>query len=309
MGRGGFGEVYKIKLPNGFFAAKFFNENRIENYSKDLKRELEILRKCKHDNVVKYTDSCQIPEKSKAPVLIMELMDNTFENHYMESNPTLECTVRILKQVSKGLDYLHSACDSKESVIHRDLKASNVLLRQNTSVTGFTAKIADFGLSRFIEHMNLESVAPMTILLATRYYSAPELKEHAYNLKVDIFSFGHLALVSCTKEIIKWLPPARIGSVQSGYRALSEIDIREKHLDKLKGLEGDQYAGLHKLTVKCLECEHENRPTAAEIIEELSQILKRQPGDFSRCSNTGFVKYRSAISSVPETSSDSFGIN
>ena len=308
LGKGGFGEVYKIKLPKGIFAAKFFNEQKIENYPEEvhLKREMEILGKCQHDNVVKYIDSCQIPGKSKVPVLIMELMDTSFEKHYRNSDPTLECTVRILKQVAEGLNYLHN-CNPK--IIHRDLKASNVLLcRQDASGADFTAKIADFGLSRFVRSM--VSVATMTRLFATQYYSAPELKSHHYSPKVDIFSFGHLALVSCTKQIIDELPDVRQGSLQ-GYVGLTEIEIRREHLDKLKKLitdNGDQYAGLEKLTEKCLKVEPKERPTAAEIIEELSQILKRQPHDFSGSDDTGFVNCCSILP-VPGTSSNLSYIN
>ncbi len=304
MGKGGFGEVYKIKLPKGIFAAKFFNEQKIENYPEEvhLKREMEILGKCQHDNVVKYIDSCQIPGKSKVPVLIMELMDTSFEKHYRNSDPTLECTVRILKQVAEGLNYLHN-CNPK--IIHRDLKASNVLLcRQDASGADFTAKIADFGLSRFVQSM--VSVASMTRLFATQYYSAPELKRPHYSLKVDIFSFGHLALVSCTKQIIYELPDVRQGSL-----ALTEIQIRREHLDKLKKLitdNGDQYAGLEKLTEKCLEVDHKKRPTAAEIIEELSQILKRQPHGFSGSDDTG-LGFVNCCSILPGTSSNSSDIN
>ncbi len=303
MGRGGFGEVHKIKLPKGIFAAKFFYEQKIENYPKHLKREMEILEKCKHDNVVKYIDCCQIPGKSEYPVLIMELMDTSFEKHYMTSDPTLECTVRILEQVAVGLDYLHTKCDPE--IIHRDLKASNVLLsRKHASSADFTTKIADFGLSRYVR---LVSVAPMTRLFATEYYAAPELKKPPYDIQVDIFSFGHLALVSCTKQIIDELPEIRQGS-----RALTEIQRREKHLDKLHALivkEGDQYADLENLTKKCLECEHEKRPTAAEIIEKLSHILNRQPRDFSGSSSTGFVNCRPILSGTSNDLSDLSDIN
>lgn len=244
-----------------------------------------------HDNVVKYVDSCQIPGKSEYPVLIMELMDTSFEKHYMNSDLTLECTMRILEQVAVGLDYLHTECDPE--IIHWDLKASNVLLsRKDASSADITAKIADFGLSRYVR---LISVAPMTRLFATKYYAA---EKPPYDCKVDIFSYGHLTLVSCTKQIIDELPDIRQGS-----RALTEIQRREKHLDKLHALivkEGDQYADLENLTKKCLEC-NEKRP--AEIIKRLSQILNRQSHDSS---STSFVNCRSILSG---TSSDLSDIN
>ncbi len=272
LGEGAFGEVFKFKLPNGLYAAKFLTWQFINKYPDKLYTEINILKKCDHQNVVKYIASCEIPgisyspDQSTAPVLIMELMETSFEKYFKTSNPkpTLECTVRILEQVADGLDYLHTKC--KPKIVHRDLTANNVLLNQNTSSAGFTAKIADFGLSRFVE--SIETVVSMTRMRGTRYYSAPEVDtvEHHYNEKVDIFSFGHLALVSIINQIIKQLPDVR----QDKKMYLTEIARRVKYFEDLRHKLTSEYDDLETLIKSCLEMNHNDRPTAAE----LAQILK-----------------------------------
>ena len=179
-----------------------------------------------------------------------------------------------LKQVAEGLDYLHTKC--KPKIVHRDLTAKNVLLKWNPSSKVYTAKIADFGLSRFVE--SIETVVSMTRIWATRHYLAPEVdtKQHRYNEKIDVFSFGHLALVSCIKQIINELPDIR----QEGRTYLTEIERRATHFGDLRHKlhvsmsEEYQHDDLETLIKSCLEMNHKDRPTAAELIEKLSQILK-----------------------------------
>ena len=274
LGEGGFGKVCRIKMPKGVFAAKIFNERNIQQNPERISREIKILMFCEDMHIIKYLGYCKIKQLSDAPIVIMEVMETNFEQYYLTKSPTLHCTIEILVQVAEGLEYLHK-CSPK--IIHRDLTANNVLL----NVTGLQhplAKIADFGLSKFVQSMRT-----MTRLKATEHYLAPEVdtKEHLYNEKVDIFSFGHLALVSSIKQTIKELPPdyKKVGIGADGnpvYQKRTEVDKRAKYLTdlrkELKREDDNHTHPFEKLIEACLSLEHKDRPSAAELIRDLPVI-------------------------------------
>eukprot|EP00879_Flechtneria_rotunda_P017041 GHRR01017847.1.p1 GENE.GHRR01017847.1~~GHRR01017847.1.p1 ORF type:complete len:205 (+),score=88.55 GHRR01017847.1:274-888(+) len=118
--------------------------------------------------------------------------------------------VQVLKvcvEVSRGMDYLH-----QRKIIHRDLKAANLLLDENGMV-----KIADFGVARMIEtngHMTAET--------GTYRWMAPEVIEHKpYDEKADVFSFGVVLweLLTCKIPYSDMTPlQAAVGVVQKGLR-------------------------------------------------------------------------------------------
>ena len=271
LGDGGFGDVYKLKMPGGEFAAKVFDQKFIKNSSDQLKREIDILRRCSEDNnehIVKYHGICRIRALSDGPVVIMELMEMNFESYYMKKKPTFKCTIEILTQVAEGLEYLHCKCSPK--VVHRDLTARNVLLA-NCGSQHPLAKITDFGLSQFVH--SLEKIATMSKVVATRYYLAPEIDttKHRYNAKVDIFSFGHLALVSSIQRIIDELPDVRMPGVGDLLlQARSEVDRRAKHLVDLRWMhfKGKTHS-YEDLLKSCLDLDHLKRPTATELVQKL----------------------------------------
>ena len=303
LGEGGFGKVCKIKMPAGVFAAKIFNEKNIQQNLERIHREIKILMFCEDTHIIKYLGYCRIKRLSDAPIVIMELMETNFEQYYLTKSPTLHSTVEILMQVAEGLEYLHK-CSPK--IIHRDLTANNVLL----NVTGLQhpmAKIADFGLSQFVQSMRT-----MTRLRATEHYLAPEVdsEEHRYNEKVDIFSFGHLALVSSIKQtIIVALPDPRkkVGIGADGkpvYQIRTEVDRRAKYLTdlrkELKRENDDHIHPFENLIVACLSLEYEDRPSATELIRDLPVIKERCNSFTINACDT------STTHSFPVVSSDDF---
>ena len=147
-------------------------------------KELSLQSNLRHPNITQFLGICQLPDSS-LPALVTELMHSNL--HEFLINPGLKEAIplsykkSILEDVTKGLIYLH-----KKEVVHRDLTAKNVLL-----TTSLVAKIADLGNSRILPQAEF---AELTSLPGTQVYMPPEANSTYYTHKLDIFSFGHLAL-------------------------------------------------------------------------------------------------------------------
>ena len=191
---------YNFYLPqvkfNGMeFAAKIIHSSLIQPGSvvvDNYIRECRLMSTISHANIVQFVGLCHLPEESELPLLVMELMDYNLHCYLLdECNSNLPLSLRqsILEDVAKGLTYLHSLSDP---IIHRDLTATNVLLN-----SALVAKISDFGNSRLLpNHFNPKKLSNIP---GTALYMPPEASGDDYGTKLDIFSFGHLALFTLTQ--------------------------------------------------------------------------------------------------------------
>ncbi|OAO17914.1 sporangia induced mitogen-activated protein kinase [Blastocystis sp. ATCC 50177/Nand II] len=142
-------------------------------------REIQIMRHCNHDNVLKLIDVDVDPERENfTDLMTMELMETDL-NRVIYSNQVLtdDHIQFFTYQIFRGLKYLHSA-----GIIHRDLKPSNLLVNSNCDL-----KICDFNLARDEYAQDI-----MTEYVQTRWYRAPEvmLSSQQYNHAVDVWSVG-----------------------------------------------------------------------------------------------------------------------
>ncbi|XLT14873.1 hypothetical protein HN51_060563, partial [Arachis hypogaea] len=195
LGEGGFGPVYKGSLQDG-------TEVAIKRLSKtsgqglyEFKNEVIFIAKLQHRNLVRLLGCC-VEQNEK--LLIYEYMSNSSLALHLfdvEKRKHLSWKVRmnIIKGIARGLLYLHE--DSRLKVIHRDMKASNVLLDQDMN-----PKISDFGLARAFEKGQDEENTGR--VMGTYGYMAPEYAmEGLYSIKSDVFSFGVLLLeIICGKK-------------------------------------------------------------------------------------------------------------
>ena len=190
--------------------------------------------------------------------------------------PAPTAKVSILQDVASGLAYLHK---HKPVVIHRDLSAKNILLSSEG-----VAKISDFGNSRIIDIDPAGSTEfkSTTHVPGTIIYMPPEAcSDHAkFNEKLDIFSFGHLALFTATQVLPCDLLPATFCDDNGELHARTEVERRQRYIDQLKHqLDGDhveQQVGedhdLIKLIKQCLHIILRMRPTADEIVHVLNKL-------------------------------------
>ncbi|KAG0545240.1 hypothetical protein BDA96_02G344500 [Sorghum bicolor] len=188
LGEGGFGAVYKGVLPDGQeIAVKRLSQSSGQGIQ-ELKNELVLVAKLQHKNLVRLLGVC-LQEHEK--LLVYEYMPNRSIDTLLfdaEKNKELDWAnrVKIIDGIARGLQYLHE--DSQLKIIHRDLKASNVLLDSD-----YTPKISDFGLARLFGGDQSREVTSRVV--GTYGYMAPEyaLRGH-YSIKSDVFSFGILIL-------------------------------------------------------------------------------------------------------------------
>ncbi|XP_057844562.2 L-type lectin-domain containing receptor kinase IX.2-like [Cryptomeria japonica] len=194
IGHGGFGSVYRGTLcgTNEVVAVKRMNANSAEG-KKQYASEVIMNGNLTHRNLVQLLGWCHRKEDR---LLVYELLPNGSLDNYLFDNPKgdLEWDKRyiIALDIASGLVYLHQ--DRRDSVLHRDIKAGNVMLDSE-----FRAKLGDFGLARALKS---EEDYYTTNPAGTIGYMAPELVVTGKaSPESDVFSFGALALeIACGKR-------------------------------------------------------------------------------------------------------------
>uniref|UniRef100_A0A0A9BPJ2 Protein kinase domain-containing protein n=1 Tax=Arundo donax TaxID=35708 RepID=A0A0A9BPJ2_ARUDO len=190
LGEGGFGAVYKGVLPDGDEIAVKRLSNRSTQGVEELKNELALVAKLKHKNLVRLVGVCL---EQQERLLVYEFVPNRSLDLILfdtenERREQLDWGQRykIINGITRGLQYLHE--DSQLKVVHRDLKASNILLDANMN-----PKISDFGLARIFSRDQTQAVT--NSIVGTSGYMAPEyVMRGNYSVKSDVFSFGVMVL-------------------------------------------------------------------------------------------------------------------
>ncbi|GAV56685.1 ACT domain-containing protein/Pkinase_Tyr domain-containing protein [Cephalotus follicularis] len=246
---GSSGDLYKGTFCSQDVAIKVLRTEHLnENMKMEFAQEVYIMRKVRHKNVVRFIGACTRP-----PILciVTEFMSggSIYDFlHKQEGSFKLPSLLRVAIDVSKGMNYLH-----QNNIIHRDLKAANLLMDENGVV-----KVADFGVARVQAQSGV-----MTGETGTYRWMAPEVIEHKpYDHRADVFSFGIVLWELLTGKLpYENLSPlqAAIGVVQEGLRPT----ICEQ---------------THPKVVELLErCWHHDpllRPEFSEILEILQRLAR-----------------------------------
>ncbi|KAI4312068.1 hypothetical protein MLD38_036923 [Melastoma candidum] len=188
LGQGGFGSVYLGKLPNGQeIAVKRLAMNSGQG-ELEFKNEVVLLARLQHRNLVRLLGFCLEGDER---LLVYEFVPNSSLDQFIFDPIKRACLdwdtrYKIIMGIARGLLYLHE--DSRLRIIHRDLKASNILLDAVMS-----PKVSDFGMARLFELDQTQ--ADTNRIVGTYGYMAPEYVLHGhFSLKSDVFSFGVLVL-------------------------------------------------------------------------------------------------------------------
>ncbi|GJR67695.1 leucine-rich repeat receptor protein kinase EMS1 [Tanacetum coccineum] len=194
VGDGGFGTVYKARLPDGkTVAIKKLNKSKSQG-QREFLAEMETLGKVKHRNLVPLLGYCSYDDEK---LLVYEYMVNGSLDLWLrnQTGPTglgiLSWTTRfkIAVGAARGLAFLHHVVEPH--IIHRDIKASNILLNED-----FEAKVADFGLARLISACETHV---STDLAGTFGYIPPEYGQSwRSTTRGDVYSFGVILLELAT---------------------------------------------------------------------------------------------------------------
>ncbi|XP_057504582.1 receptor protein-tyrosine kinase CEPR1-like [Actinidia eriantha] len=296
VGHGGSGTVYKIELSRGEVIAvkKLWSRSTKDSASEDrlvldkeLKTEVETLGSVRHKNIVKlysYFSSLD------CRLLVYEYMPNgNLWDALHKGKVLLDWPTRhqIALGIAQGLAYLHH--DLNPSIIHRDIKSTNILLDIN-----YQPKVADFGIAKVLQARGGKD-STTTVIAGTYGYLAPE---YAYSSKAttkcDVYSFGVVLMELITgrkpveeefgenKNIIYWVST----KVETKEGATEVLD---KHLSWLFK---DEMINVLKIAIRCTYKTPGNRPTMSEVVQLL---IEADPCRFDTCKSSNKTKETSNI--------------
>ncbi|XP_076912402.1 cysteine-rich receptor-like protein kinase 43 [Bidens hawaiensis] len=264
LGEGGYGPVFKGKLKDGREIAVKKLSHSSKQGKKEFTNEAKLLARVQHRNVVNLLGYCGNPEK----LLVYEYVEHESLDKFLFKNKgVLDWKRRhdIIRGVARGLLYLHE--DSHDRIIHRDIKASNILLDEK-----WVPKIADFGMARLYPedqtHVN-------TRVAGTNGYMAPEYVMHGtLSVKADVYSFGVviLELISGHKNSTFNPSPEYQNLLDWAYKLYKNGKSLEIMDSKLaKSADTEQVSACIQIGLLCTQSDPKQRPTMRNVVFMLTK--------------------------------------
>ncbi|CAG7910584.1 unnamed protein product [Brassica rapa] len=269
LGKGGFGEVYKGTLPRNIelreVAVKKVSHEG-EHGMKQFVSEIVCMRSLKHRSLVPLLGYCR---RKHELILVSEYMPNGSLDHYLfnHDRPTLPWPRRfaILKDIALALSYLHTEAD--QVVIHRDIKASNVMLDAD-----FNGRLGDFGMSRLYDRGTDPTT---TAAVGTIGYMAPELTTMGPSTVTDVYAFGVFLLeITCGRRPVEaGFSGAKRFLVQwvgECWRRSSLLDVVDPRLTEFSSGEVERVL---KVGLLCANLAPEARPSMEQVVQYVNGNL------------------------------------
>lgn len=264
LGAGGFGNVYKGKLGDGtLVAVKRLKDVTGTAGESQFRTELEMISLAVHRNLLRLIGYCAT---SNEKLLVYPYMSNGSVASRLRGKPALDWNTRkrIAIGAARGLLYLHEQCDPK--IIHRDVKAANVLLDDF-----YEAVVGDFGLAKLLDHADSHVT---TAVRGTVGHIAPEyLSTGQSSEKTDVFGFGILLL-----ELITGMRALEFGKTVNQKGAMLEWVKKiqqEKKVELLVDRElGSNYDRIEvgemlQVALLCTQYLPAHRPKMSEVVRML----------------------------------------
>ncbi|XVE51346.1 hypothetical protein DITRI_Ditri02bG0032800 [Diplodiscus trichospermus] len=264
IGVGGNGKVYKGVLPGGSEIAvkRISHENE---GTREFLAEISSLGRLKHRSLVGLKGWCK---KEKGTfMLTYDYMENGSLDKRVyydcDESKMLSCEdrIRILKDVASAVLYLHEGWEAK--VLHRDIKASNVLLDKDMN-----GRLGDFGLARMHAH---NQVASTTRVVGTVGYLAPEvIRSGRASTQTDAFGFGILILeVICGRRPIEEGKPPLVDWVWQLMMQGELLAAVDERLRINEGFDEEQVEKVLHLGLLCSYPNPDSRPTMRQVVKVL----------------------------------------
>ncbi|XP_051151730.1 G-type lectin S-receptor-like serine/threonine-protein kinase At4g27290 isoform X2 [Andrographis paniculata] len=300
IGEGGYGPVYKGTLRDGQdIAVKRLSENSKQGVE-EFKNEVIFVAKLQHRNLVKLLGCCIQGEEK---MLIYEYMPNgSLDNIIFDRGNGISLDwptrFRVVMGIARGLMYLHE--DSQLRIIHRDLKASNILLDGEMN-----PKISDFGIAkRYKGNDQTEDITNRVV--GTHGYMSPEYASRGrFSAKSDVFSFGVIVL-----EIISGKRNSSYSQGDFNHNLLAHawamhmegrsIEVVDWHLQKSEDF--DEVARVIHVGLLCVQQHPRDRPSMTSVVAMLSNV--ENEGEMPRPRQPGFFMKTRTLRCCDRTSSD-----
>ncbi|KAM1011336.1 hypothetical protein ACFX2C_046690 [Malus domestica] len=272
LGQGGFGFVHKGVLPNGKVVAIKQLKAGSGQGEREFQAEIEVISRVHHRHLVSLVGHCI---SGAQRLLVYEFVPNDtlqFHLHGM-GRPTMDWQTRLKIALgsAKGLAYLHEDCQPK--IIHRDIKAANILLDHH-----FEAKVADFGLAKLAldtdTHVSTRVMGTFGYL-APEYASSGKLTE-----KSDVFSFGVVLLELITgrqpidktqtftdDSMVEWARPLLAQALETGnFDALVDVRLQNDY-------NTSEMACMLSCAAACVRHSARRRPRMSQVVRALEGNL------------------------------------
>ena len=276
IGSGSYGSVEEVAIPGAVCAAKkihdFFQDPRqmpregLEKAADEFARECQLMSTLRHPHIVQFLGVCFLPG-SRMPALVMEKLATSLHDILdpeppPPTKPFVPVSLKrsVLHDVARGLSFLHS---HSPPIIHRDLSARNVLLNE-----GMVAKIADLGMARIVPSLRAST---MTKAPGASIYMPPEAleDESRYDITIDIFSLGVLAIFTLSQMFPKPLAPTYMDRSRR-IVGRTELERRGNYMREVTRQFREGHP-LVQIIQRCLNNIIEERPTIQQVMGLLEE--------------------------------------
>ncbi|CBI20272.3 unnamed protein product, partial [Vitis vinifera] len=271
IGCGGFGLVYKANLPDGTRAAIKRLSGDCGQMEREFRAEVEALSRAQHKNLVSLQGYCR---HGNDRLLIYSYMENGSLDYWLHERVdggsflTWDTRVKIAQGAGRGLAYLHKVCEP--SVVHRDIKSSNILLDET-----FEAHLADFGLSRLLRPYDTHVT---TDLVGTLGYIPPEYSQTlTATFKGDVYSFGVVLLELLTgrrpvevckgkncRDLVSWVFQMKSEKKEE---QIMDSSVWDKDREK-------QFLEVLGIACRCIDQDPRQRPSIDQVVSWLDAVGK-----------------------------------
>ncbi|XP_072952174.1 putative leucine-rich repeat receptor-like serine/threonine-protein kinase At2g19230 [Typha angustifolia] len=269
IGQGGFGTVYHGYLEDSSEVAVKLLSGWSSQGMKEFLAETQNLRKVHHKNLVSLIGYCNDGEHM---ALVYEYLPEGSLHDHLRGKTSLARPLswrerlQIVLEAAQGLDYLHKGC--KQSIIHRDVKPSNILLGQHLE-----AKIADFGLSKAV--LSDAQFVSTVAIVGTPGYMDPEYhRTLQLSEKSDVYSFGVVLLEIITGEPPIVQGPGKVHILERVKPMINRGNIEEIVDRSLRGkCDINSVWKVLELAMMCTSDYSDQRPTMADVVILLKESL------------------------------------
>ncbi|KAM0920797.1 hypothetical protein ACQ4PT_007278 [Festuca glaucescens] len=271
LGKGGFGDVYRGRLADGTVVAVKRLKDPSASGEAQFRTEVEMISLAVHRHLLRLVGFCA-DAASGERLLVYPYMPNGSVASRLRGKPSLDWQTRkrIAVGAARGLLYLHEQCDPK--ILHRDVKAANVLLDDHHE-----AVVGDFGLAKLLDHGDSHVT---TAVRGTVGHIAPEyLSTGQSSDKTDVFGFGVLLLELVTGQRALEVGKGSGVSSLTPHKGVMLDWVRKVHRERMLHLLVDQDLGpcydaievaeVVQVALLCTQFQPSHRPRMSEVVRML----------------------------------------